>query len=817
MLKKQGKRMENLLFDYYLVSSSRECEVSSHFTHFLDKHLHEEMTSSAEILDKLVRRLIVQEDVANLFEMGEFPLKDDIMHLKVPLEPFFWTRYDAFCREDGGIFFSEFNYDKPCAQREIVLSETFARGDNPNLGFADRFRDGFKAQWTSFTKQDKKPHLVVLVDPGHFEEVHLAYLYKDLLHDLCESITLAGSHNFSVCDQKVLVFGQEVDIILRQFPTEFLHEVHDFAEILELHNQGKVLLMNDPRAIIGQAKSLFAYFWELVEAKSPLLTDMEADAIRKTIPYTRIFDASWRDRLIREKDQYVIKPIYGRYSIDVFIGNMHSDEEWLEVLEYVIESDNVFVMQAFCPIKREQTLKFENTGYVEKTAFANYGIYLINGNYGGSCIRWSNNYLSEDDVVWTSPIALKHKGVDLIEPEQDSREALWNEINEEAAFEWGYSGGYTGFQESFTLQAMLLTPELKNELETATNKVSQLIQKTVGYVQDHSEIVCPVLGISQSLQALVTQRLTSSLTFVGRMDWVMDNQNNLKLLEFNAETPAGLMESLVLNDLILQKCGYPYDNPNRQMAESIKASFCKIIEDYKQVKSVKTIGFITSNYYEDWYNTKLIYDLVKELPYEFVMGDVAGLSVEDGVLWHSGKPLDAIYRFYPLDWFDEDPYFEGVTEAMHHGTLSINPPATFICQSKAFFALIWELASQAFYEPDEIDLITRYIPKTALTPKRLGTDDYVAKAYFGREGQDIAFSYSGKPWHPLAGDAVYQERLDIQSFDFNKQSTYKTERVTAYPIIGTYVMGDRCDGIFVRAGGRITDNWATFMPDYVKP
>ncbi|WP_406541036.1 hypothetical protein ACI7YW_09435 [Clostridium ljungdahlii] len=75
----------------------------------------------------------------------DFPLKDEIMHLNREIPDIFWTRYDCFLQYDGKIFFSEGNYDKPCAQRELAVGEYFNCNNNVNRGFSENFREKFNS------------------------------------------------------------------------------------------------------------------------------------------------------------------------------------------------------------------------------------------------------------------------------------------------------------------------------------------------------------------------------------------------------------------------------------------------------------------------------------------------------------------------------------------------------------------------------------------------------------------------------------------------------------------------------------------------
>jgi glutathionylspermidine synthase len=158
---------------------------------------------------------------------------------------------------------------------------------------------------------------------------------------------------------------------------------------------------------------------------------------------------------------------------------------------------------------------------------------------------------------------------------------------------------------------------------------------------------------------------------------------------------------------------------------------------------------------------------------------------------------------------------------MKTGTYSINPPSTFISQSKTFFALLWELAEQGFFNEMENRDIHKYIPRTTLSIDNLGTDDFVLKPCLGREGQGILSNYRGIETGASAEsmencDYVYQERVDMQQVRIDIRTTVGKSEEPAFPVIGMYVAGNEPVGIFTRAGGRITDKWAVYLPTMIK-
>lgn len=819
MYAEQRLMTEDLLFNYYMISSIREDEIYSPFPFYLDRKTFNSMVNATEVLDGVVKK-IIDRMIANpndrLFEMGIFPVLQEVINLKNPLQPFFWARYDAFQREDGGIFFSEFNYDKPCAQREIVISDMLNPLNNPNDAFNQKFIEGFEILWKDYGNRKEKPTIGILVDPTHYEELHLAYLYIDLLKSLGFDFIIAGGKNFKVEEDKVYAFDTQVDVIIRQYPTEHLHEVIDFKSILRLYEEGKILLINDPRSVLGQVKSLFMYLWQLVESEDTLLTQEEIKVIKETIPYTTIFHSDLVNELTLNKDKYVIKAIYGRYSEEVYIGKMHDAKGWADTIQYVLESSKTHIVQEFCSIKKEIVPKFGKKAFKDYEGFCNFGVYLTNGVFSGICARWSLDYLTSDDTVWFTPVGIREDSLELVDLCKENREEIWQKIADETSFKSGYVGAYTGVLESFSLQSLVLDEKRFTEIKYATEVMVNIFKKTVRHIQNNIESYGPKLGISKTLYNIVTQNFTDVMTLVGRMDWVIDTKGNLKLLEFNSETPAGMMEAIELNNIIKDTLKINMKDPNVNFCSKISECFVKIISDYQKIGEVKNIGIVASVLEEDWYNTNLIYEKIKHLPYKFIVGEGTGLEAKEGKLWLYGTSMDVIFRYYPLYWFDNDPYYEGVIKAMDKGTLSINPPSTYISQNKGFFSVIWDLMVQEFYDDEEKMNIDLYIPKTTLNPGELGTNDYCTKPFYGWEGQEISFSYTVPSLSKEREDLVYQERVDIQSISINTHTTMDSSKELAYPVLGAYVVGNEFAGLYSRVGGKITDKWAVFVPTYIR-
>ncbi|MEN6389858.1 MAG: hypothetical protein ABFD04_05530, partial [Syntrophomonas sp.] len=220
---KQEDLIASFNFNYYLPSSPRDLELFAPQASYLEPAVFRKMVDCGTILYRLVERL-VHEYLENpglhpALILPDFPFKEHVLGLDCKLRPFFWVRYDAFERAGGGVFFSEFNYDKPSLQREIIISDLFNPEGNPNCGFADRFRQGISDLWAKYGNGAKQPKVGMLFDPNHYDEAHLAYLFADILTPLGYPSRFVGGRNLRVTGEKLTAFGEPLDLVLHQYPT----------------------------------------------------------------------------------------------------------------------------------------------------------------------------------------------------------------------------------------------------------------------------------------------------------------------------------------------------------------------------------------------------------------------------------------------------------------------------------------------------------------------------------------------------------------------------------------------------------------------
>jgi len=807
---------DKLLFDYYMIDSRRKDSIFSPAPFYLETEIAKKMKFSAEILDTLVQRIVtnINGSFSDFIDLiPDFNYKRDILKLKVQLSPVFWTRFDGFIREDGGIFFSEFNYDKPCAQREILASEYLYAENNVNKGFKETFINSYKSIVYEFFKKRRTFNTAILIDPCHLEESRLSYLYAEILEDSNFHFIAVGPKNLKVIDGELFAFGKEkIDIILRQFPTEYLDEVTNIDTILDLYDKRKILILNDPRIIVGQCKNLFSFLWNLVKNNDDRLTNIEKEVILNTIPYTIPFKKEHVNEVINNKNKYVLKPIYGRYSEDVFIGILHTIEEWGEAVDYIVKKSNSFILQEFCPIHRDSVTAASKDRHIPKEAFGNFGVYLIDGKVKGFCTRWNESYLTCDESTWITPVGLSENPLKVVKTNVQHRKKLWDRVTDRAMLEYEFTGRYFRDKEYIGLDSLLINKDKFLELKNASEDICKIFKNAQNLVINNIDTFASVLGI-EDLKNLAVQNYTDSLVFLGRMDWCLNSRGQWKLLEFNSETPAGLVESIGISKIIKEELNIKHENPNEYMEEMLRNQFYKIIKDYEKAKEINNIAILTSTYYEDWYNTSAIYNVVKDLPYNITIGNIFDVKVKNDKLYLHGKPMDAVFRYYPLDWFLKDGS-EQILKTLEFNTLSINPPHTIITQSKAFLALIFELKTQGFFSDTESKLIDKYMTETSFNVESLNTVDICIKPLLDREGNGVVLGCD--IFEEPNYDFIFQKREDIKPLDYVQYYTTGKDKKLFYPIIGTYIAGDKFCGVYTRLGELITTSSCIYTPIFLE-
>ncbi len=330
-----------------------------------------------------------------------------------------------------------------------------------------------------------------------------------------------------------------------------------------------------------------------------------------------------------------------------------------------------------------------------------------------------------------------------------------------------------------------------NTIENATAELWQMCLEAVDYIIEKN--LWYRFNIPDWFKDyIITSWEEDHPSIYGRFDFGFDGKN-LKLLEFNADTPTSLYEASVVQWYWLQEM-FPYKDQFNSIHE-------KLVDYWKYLKNYMNphyIYFASLTNIEDVTNVEYLRDCATQAGFdtEFIAIQNIGWA-EDIEEFIAGDKtiMEYIFKLYPYEWILDDGFGEKLVK---NGFRSqwIEPAWKLLLSSKAILPILWELY------PNHPYLLESYFE-----PKHL--KDFVKKPIYSREGANVTLFKNNIPLEQNTGvygkeGYIYQQLFDLPNFDGN------------YPIIGSWVIGQEPAGIGIRESvNLITNNQSRFIPHLI--
>jgi glutathionylspermidine synthase len=289
----------------------------------------------------------------------------------------------------------------------------------------------------------------------------------------------------------------------------------------------------------------------------------------------------------------------------------------------------------------------------------------------------------------------------------------------------------------------------------------------------------------------------SSMTLYGRFDLAYDGTGPAKLLEYNADTPAGLVEAAVAQWYWLEDLMPDYDQWN-MLHERLVQAWTRHAARIPDGVVHFAVGANEPN--EDWATVAYLRDTAREAG----LIDL-GITMEE-IGWHRvrrvfvdtrGREIVTCFKMYPWEWMLTESFGRYILDGSS-STTWIEPVWKALLGSKALLPVLWEMF------PNHESLLPAYFDG----PRDL--DRYVVKPMYGWEGAGVRIVADGvevaaRPERHAAGqECVYQQFVDLPSFEGN------------HPVLGTWIVGGHAAGLGIRESDRlVTDTNARFVPHFL--
>lgn len=312
---------------------------------------------------------------------------------------------------------------------------------------------------------------------------------------------------------------------------------------------------------------------------------------------------------------------------------------------------------------------------------------------------------------------------------------------------------------------------------------------------------------------------------IGRFDFAQDREGRWWLLEYNADTPSGLRESVVGDRLVHEMAPGAgcLGLPNEGLAELTAAAFDAAVPDGP------ALGVVTSTQeLEDLcqaaFTVGLIRPRLAARGIEVLLGDGRDLRSTSKGARLGRHAIGALYRLLPFEAAFGTPLFAALFDAVAAGRLRLlNGLYGLLLQHKGVMAWLWQHRDDPGLSAEQREAIGEHLPPTWLideTPPGEGRDGLVAKQFFGREGEEVHFGaeLSDDEWRELGRRRTYvaQRRVDLNYMEAAVPSSTGPERWQGHATVGPFTVDGRWGGYYTRFGPKVITNRSKWMATLVE-
>ncbi|HEX9226379.1 MAG TPA: glutathionylspermidine synthase family protein [Arthrobacter sp.] len=305
------------------------------------------------------------------------------------------------------------------------------------------------------------------------------------------------------------------------------------------------------------------------------------------------------------------------------------------------------------------------------------------------------------------------------------------------------------------------------------------------------------LGISTEALALAARSLENGDPAIyGRFDFAYDGINPPKMLEYNADTPTGLIEASICQWHWLQDV-----MPESDQWNGIHEALIRAWAKNKTATGLSTLHVAHTEVEssgEDWLTAAYLRDTADQAGWNTVGINMSGIGWDAGRKLFVGlddEPIEAMFKLYPWELMMKEEFGQHIAD--HPEALRwVEPAWKMFLSNKALLAALWHLY------PDHPNLLPSYIDG----PREM--TEWVAKPLHGREGDNIIIHAEGidivQPGDYGAEGWCFQAWHPLPDFDGNR------------PVLGAWVVDGESVGVGIReSDGPITDYFCRFVPNTI--
>lgn len=349
------------------------------------------------IVNKTIDLFLKYEEVRNIYEFDprlvELIMLDHGYDTKVPM-----GRFDIFYYDDGSYMFCELNTDGSSAMNEeaelsaIIKKSAIARhiaetNRLDSFELFDSWIDEINLIYKEFrhvAEKKEKPKVAIIdfVDKGTSLEFEV---YKEHFIENGFDCSIVDPRNV-VCENGwMTVDGEIIDIVYRRLVTkDLMDRYEEIPEFIKGVKGKKTCIVGSLKSQIVHTKMFFAVLHNPDVRK--YFDAEELEFIDASIPETIKIDENMEmDKFIKNKENYILKPIDYYASKGVIAGEGTEDKEWQRVLKE--KSTEGYLIQKYCPVSYWEGVLPGVSGFDIEKFRTITGLYVYNEKFKGIYTR----------------------------------------------------------------------------------------------------------------------------------------------------------------------------------------------------------------------------------------------------------------------------------------------------------------------------------------------------------------------------------------------------------------------------------------------
>lgn len=370
----------------------------------------------------------------------------------------------------------------------------------------------------------------------------------------------------------------------------------------------------------------------------------------------------------------------------------------------------------------------------------------------------------------------------------------WRERAEAVGFDFHTIDGARYWDErayySFTLK------EIENDLEDPSAELDGMCRELVARAIDDDRILKRLAIPVAFWNWIARSWKRGDPSLYGRFDLRYDGKGPAKLLEYNADTPTGALETGVFQWQWLEQAIAGKKLP--AAADQFNSLHEQLIAGWKTIGAGRKLALtaIRENP-EDAGTVAYLEDCAQQagLQTQLILVDDIGKDGRGQFVDTEDRPIELLFKLYPWEWMMREAFGASLPGA---STQFVEPPWKAILSNKGILPLLWEMF------PNHPNLLPAYFEDDEKAAS-LG-NSYARKPLYSREGANIELLTQGKPLDQDAGPYgaegfIRQALAPLPQFDGN------------YVVLGSWIAAGKACGLSLREDASpITKNTSRFLP-----